>query len=70
MAFRSGFCARAPIYDVQAWPAPIPLFLFALVVGWLAYRTQSLVPGIVLHMLFNLVASLVLLYSQVFQAAA
>ncbi len=45
---------------VHPWPTPIPLFFFGLVVGWLAYRTQNLVPGIVLHSLFNLVAFFIL----------
>jgi membrane protease YdiL (CAAX protease family) len=44
------------------WPDPIPLFLLGLVLGWLAQRTQNLVPGIVLHSLFNLVAALTLLF--------
>jgi len=39
-----------------AWPYPIPLFLLALVLGWLARRTQSLVGPITLHAAFNLVA--------------
>ncbi len=39
-----------------AWPAAVPLVLLGLVLGWLAYRTQSLVPGIVLHALFNTIA--------------
>ena len=38
------------------WPDPVPLFLLGLVLGWLAYRTQSLIPGIVLHAMFNAVA--------------
>jgi membrane protease YdiL (CAAX protease family) len=42
------------------WPGVIPLFLLGLILGWLAYRTQSLVPSITLHSLFNLVAFLVL----------
>jgi membrane protease YdiL (CAAX protease family) len=45
------------------WPAQPAIFLLGLVLGWLAYRTQNLVPGIVLHALFNLVACLVLIYS-------
>jgi membrane protease YdiL (CAAX protease family) len=44
----------------SAWPAPIPLFLFGLVLGWLAYRTQSLIGPIVLHAAFNLVAFIAL----------
>lgn len=47
-----------------AWPTPIPLFVLGLVLGWLAYRTQSLVPSITLHALFNLVACTTLLVSQ------
>ena len=42
------------------WPTPIPLFLLALVLGWLTYRTQNLVPAMVLHGLFNLLSFLVL----------
>jgi membrane protease YdiL (CAAX protease family) len=40
----------------NTWPTPIPLFFLAVVLGWLAYRTQSLVPSIVVHGLFNLVS--------------
>lgn len=36
-----------------AWPHPVPLFFLSLGLGWLAYRTQSLVGSIVLHSLFN-----------------
>ncbi|HKB41983.1 MAG TPA: CPBP family intramembrane glutamic endopeptidase, partial [Gemmataceae bacterium] len=39
-----------------AWPSPVPLFALALVLGWLAERTQSLVGPMVLHGLFNGVA--------------
>jgi membrane protease YdiL (CAAX protease family) len=35
------------------WPDPIPLFLLALALGWLAYRTQKLSASVVLHALFN-----------------
>lgn len=38
----------------QAWPAPVPLVILALVLGWMARRTQSLIGPIVLHALFNL----------------
>lgn len=47
------------------WPTPIPLTLLGLVLGWMAYRTQSLVGPIVLHALFNLVASLQLILGPV-----
>jgi membrane protease YdiL (CAAX protease family) len=46
---------------VQVWPSPIPLFLLSLGLGFLAYRTQSLVGPIVLHALFNSVSVLYLL---------
>jgi membrane protease YdiL (CAAX protease family) len=46
------------IAHAMVWPSPIPLFPLGLALGWLAYRTQSLVPGIVFHMLFNGVALL------------
>ncbi len=49
-----------------AWPAPIPLMLLALLFGWLAWRTQSLVPSIVLHAAFNL-TSFIALYGTVTQ---
>ncbi len=39
-----------------AWPAPLPLFVLALGLGWLAHRTRSLVGPVVLHSLFNAVA--------------
>jgi membrane protease YdiL (CAAX protease family) len=45
------------------WPSPIPLFVLALGLGWLAHRTQSLVGPIVWHSLFNGVACVVLALS-------
>jgi membrane protease YdiL (CAAX protease family) len=47
----------------ETWPAPIALFPLGIVLGWLAYRTQSLIPSIVLHALFNVVAALVLVHA-------
>jgi membrane protease YdiL (CAAX protease family) len=38
-----------------AWPSPVPLFVLALGLGWLAQRTRSLAGPIVLHGLFNAV---------------
>jgi membrane protease YdiL (CAAX protease family) len=38
------------------WPTPIPLLVLGLGLGWLALRTRSIVPSIVLHSLFNGVA--------------
>jgi membrane protease YdiL (CAAX protease family) len=43
------------------WPSPIPLFVLGLGLGWLAYRTRSLVAPIVMHALLNLVACIVLI---------
>jgi membrane protease YdiL (CAAX protease family) len=39
-----------------AWPSPVPLFVLALGLGWLAFRTQNLVAPVVAHGLFNAVA--------------
>jgi membrane protease YdiL (CAAX protease family) len=40
----------------DVWPSPVPLFVLALGLGWLAFRTQNLVAPIVTHGLFNAVA--------------
>lgn len=40
----------------SVWPTPIPLLLLGLGLGWLAIRTRSIVPSIVVHALFNGVA--------------
>jgi len=40
----------------ERWPDPIALLPFGLVLGWLAYRKKKMVPGILLHSLFNAVA--------------
>jgi membrane protease YdiL (CAAX protease family) len=42
------------------WPAPVALIVLALVLGWLAVRTQSLIGPITLHALFNLVSFIAL----------
>lgn len=52
-----------------AWPAPVPLFLLGLLLGWLYHRTQSLVGPIALHALFNLV-SFIALYGTVLSPPA
>ncbi len=44
-----------------AWPSPIPLFFLALGLGYLAYRTQNLVAPIVLHCLFNVLGTILVL---------
>jgi len=49
---------------IHPWPAPVPLFLFGLVLGWIAYRTQSLVGPITLHVALNLL-SFIALYGSV-----
>ncbi len=35
------------------WPAPVPLFLLALVLGYLYHQTHRLLPSLVVHVLFN-----------------
>jgi len=45
-----------------AWPSPVPLFLLALGLGWLAQRTRSLAGPIVLHGLFNAVNCMILFW--------
>lgn len=40
----------------SVWPTPIPLLVLGLGLGWLAIRTRSIVPSIVVHALFNGVA--------------
>lgn len=47
-----------------AWPSPIPLFILGLILGWLAYRTQSLIGTMTLHACFNAVAFGALFLSQ------
>ncbi|HEY8505143.1 MAG TPA: CPBP family intramembrane glutamic endopeptidase [Gemmataceae bacterium] len=43
------------------WPSPVPLFVLAAGLGWLTYRSQSLVPAVVVHGLFNAVSGVFLL---------
>lgn len=56
------------LFHVEVWPAPIALFLFALIAGYLARRTQSLVGPIAFHAAFNLIA-FVGLYGATLQGA-
>jgi membrane protease YdiL (CAAX protease family) len=42
----------------NAWPTPIPLFFLALGLGYLAYRTQSVIGPMAAHCLFNAVTLL------------
>lgn len=46
------------IFHSGVWPHPIPLFFLALGLGWTAWRTQSLVAPMVLHLLFNVIGTL------------
>ena len=48
---------------VSAWPSPVPLVLLGLGLGYLAFRTQSLVGPIVVHCLVNLTACVELFVS-------
>lgn len=53
------------ILHVDAWPAPIALFVLGLGLGALARNTQSLIAPIVLHATFNLVAFIALVGTSV-----
>jgi membrane protease YdiL (CAAX protease family) len=44
------------VFHSNAWPTPISLFLFGVGLGLLYYRTQSLIPPVVTHALFNAVS--------------
>jgi membrane protease YdiL (CAAX protease family) len=41
-------------------PEPIPLFLFAIFLGYVFQRTHCIIPCIVAHALFNLVSMVAL----------
>jgi membrane protease YdiL (CAAX protease family) len=60
-----GTSALFAVFHASAWPTPIPLFVLALVLGWLAYRTQSLIGPMVLHGLFNSVTVVYLLLTSI-----
>lgn len=47
------------------WPTPVPLFFLGAVLGYLAYRTRSLIGPIVFHGLFNGVSCLAMLSGHV-----
>jgi membrane protease YdiL (CAAX protease family) len=53
-------------FHSSVWPSPIPLFVLGLGLGFLAYRTQSLVGPIFLHATFNSVACVLLVLNQAF----
>jgi membrane protease YdiL (CAAX protease family) len=48
-------------FHAGVWPTPVPLTLLGLGLGYLAYRTQSLVGPIVVHALFNATSCAILL---------
>ncbi len=50
---------------MHPWPNQISLFVLSLGLGFLAYRTQSLVGPIVLHVLFNLIGAIQLVIQKV-----
>jgi len=41
------------VVHAQQWPAPIPLFVLALIIGFVYHRTGSLIAAIVMHATFN-----------------
>jgi len=49
------------VLHLSNWPTPVPLFFMSLGVGYLGYRTQSLIGPIVAHSFFNLVTMVGLL---------
>ncbi len=57
------------VFHTGAWPAPVALLVLALVLGWLAMRTQSLIGPITVHALFNVVAFITLYGSTQFVPA-
>jgi membrane protease YdiL (CAAX protease family) len=44
---------------VTEWPSPIPLFVLAMGLGWLTWRTGRLVAAVTLHAVFNAFAMVV-----------
>jgi membrane protease YdiL (CAAX protease family) len=51
------------MFHARVWPTPIPLFVLALGLGYLAHRTQNLLAPIVMHALFNAITGLALFLS-------
>lgn len=41
------------MFHTHSWPDPVPLTLLGMGLGWLAWRTQSLIGPVVCHALFN-----------------
>ncbi|OJW22158.1 MAG: hypothetical protein BGO49_19170 [Planctomycetales bacterium 71-10] len=48
----------------RQWPTPIPLFILAMVMGLLRWRTGSLLAPIIVHALFNATSTLAMLAAQ------
>ena len=61
-ACRGVFATSAVFAALHPWPSSVPLFVLALVLGWLRQRTQSLTAPITAHFLFNVVGLLPLMY--------
>jgi len=62
---RSAIALSALIFAAlhsDAWPAPIPLFVLALFLGYLAHHTNSLVGPVTLHAVFNTASMIVLIW--------
>ena len=51
------FVRRRPLTQ---WPAPIALFVLALVIGTVYYRTGSLIAAIFMHATFNGISTFML----------
>lgn len=63
-----GIFATALLFGMvhsSIWPTPIPLFVLGLGLGFLSYRTRSLLAPILLHSMFNVVACLTLVLPHV-----
>jgi membrane protease YdiL (CAAX protease family) len=52
---------------LHPWPDPVPLFVLGLGLGWLAWRTRSLIGPMVLHALFNTVACLTVTWEKLLE---
>jgi membrane protease YdiL (CAAX protease family) len=56
-------CVFAGLHSSN-WPDPIPLFGFGLLLGWIYHQTRSLPTVVVLHALFNLIATAAAYFSE------
>jgi membrane protease YdiL (CAAX protease family) len=48
-------------FHVHVWPSPVPLFVLAIGISYLAVRTNSVIGPIVVHSLFNAVSAICLI---------